>query len=626
MFDIHEELKKLPQNSGVYIMRDEKEEIIYVGKAINLRNRVRQYFQESSKKSQKTRNLVENIERFEYIITDTEVEALLLENNLIKKHQPKYNILLRDDKTYPHIKITLNEMYPRVFSTRNVKKDKAKYYGPYTSGLVVKETVELIHKIWKPRRCFRRFPQEMFKGRPCLDYHIEQCLGCCNEHITTEDYNKIINEIMMFLGGKHKEILAELKTNMQISAETMDFEKAAKYRDKINAIKTISEKQKVDNASDANQDIIAFAQNEEEALVQIFFIRGGKMTGREHFTLKGTQDMEKEDIITAFVEQFYSETSFIPKEIILENNVNNLDIVKMWLEHLRQASVSIIVPQKGEKLKLIKMAKQNAEITLTQFGEQIKREKQRTEGAVEAIQNALGIDFVINRIEAYDISNIQGFESVGSMVVFEEGRPKRNDYRKFKIKSVLGPNDYASIEEVLTRRFLRYKKELEELTGNNAKEMKFLKLPDIIFIDGGKGQVGSAKKVLKELNMDILVCGMVKDDKHRTRGLYFEGEEVNFSVTSEAFRLITKIQDEVHRFAIEYHKSLRSKAQVRSVLDDIKGIGATRRTALIKHFGDIEKIKRAEIEELKQAEGMNIKAAEAVYNFFRGKQSESENR
>ena len=617
MFNIAEELKKLPQKSGVYIMRNETDEIIYVGKAINLRNRVRQYFQESSKKILKVRNMVENIKMFEYIVTDTEVEALLLENNLIKKHKPRYNILLKDDKTYSHIKITVNEMYPRVFSTRIVKKDKAKYYGPYTSGLAIKEIIELIHKIWPLRRCFKTFPKEMFRERPCLNYHIGHCLGPCNNHISQEDYNKMISEIMLFLGGKHKDIIKALTTDMNEAAENMDFEKAAGYRDKINAIKKIAQKQKIDNASDSNQDIIAFAKNEDEALVQIFFIRGGKMTGREHFTLKGTDDMTKEDIMTAFIQQFYSETTFIPKEIILENDVNDFEIIKAWLERLRDAAVNIIVPKKGEKLKFVMMAKKNAELTLEQFGEQIKREKKRTQGALEEIQSALNISTKIKRIEAYDISNIQGFESVGSMVVFENGRPKRNDYRKFKIKSVVGPNDYASIEEVLTRRFLRFKKESQEADEKSQIEMKFLKLPDIIFVDGGKGQVSSVKRVLKNLEIDILVCGMVKDDKHRTRGLYFEGEEIVFKVSSEAFKLVTRIQDEVHRFAVEYHRKLRAKAQVKSVLDDIEGIGPTRRMALIRHFGDVEKIKLAQIDELKQAKGMNIKSAEAVYNFFR---------
>lgn len=620
MFNIQEELKKLPQKPGVYIMKDENEKIIYVGKAINLRNRVRQYFQESAGKMIKVQNMVNRIQSFEYIVVDSEMEALILENNLIKENRPKYNILLKDDKTYPYIKITINEMYPRIFITRKVIKDKAKYFGPYTNVGDINKTVALIYELWKVRRCSKKFPRDLNKGRPCLYYHMNQCEGPCNELVSAEEYNKMIQEIIQFLNGKYDSVISSLTKKMQEAAEEMDFEKAAEIRDKINAVKSLSETQKIDMANTEDQDYIAFARAEDEALAQVFFIRSGKMTGREHFMISGVLGMEREEVMAAFVKQFYTETSYIPKEIIIDTEIEDKEIISRWLSELKGSSVTFTVPQKGNKHKLVNLAYKNAVLTLEQFGEQIKRDGERTKGAIAEIEEALGIDIKINRIEAYDISNIQGYESVGSMIVFEGGKPKRSDYRKFKIKTVLGPNDYASMEEVIYRRFNRYKMETEN--SKKASEAgKFSSLPDIIFIDGGKGQVNAAIKALNDLHMKVEVCGMVKDDRHRTRGLYYKGEEIYLPYTGEGFKLITRIQDEVHRFAIEYHRKLRQKAQVKSVLDDIEGIGPTRRKELLKHFGSVEKIMEADKSELAKVDGMNIKAAESVYSFFRSRSS-----
>lgn len=614
IFDIREELKKLPEKPGVYIMKDVNDEIIYIGKAKILKNRVRQYFQNSSNNTLKVKNMVKHINHFEYIVTDTEVEALILENNLIKKNRPKYNIALKDDKTYPYIKVTVDEMFPRVFITRSHNKDKAKYFGPYTSGFAVKENIELIHKIWPLRRCLKKFPRDLNKERPCLNYHIGQCKAPCNNVISQEEYNKMIDSVIEFLNGKHSQIIKQLENEMSELSKNMEFEKAADIRDKIFAIKKLDEKQVLEGMSMEDRDFIAFARAHGEAVFQVFFIRNGKMTGREHFMINDTDDMTRSELMTDFVKQFYSGTPYIPKEIILQEDISDKDTIIKWLSQTKEQKVNIIVPKKGEKLRLLELAAKNAILTLEQFGEQIKREKRKTIGALNEIKEALNADFELNRIESFDVSNIQGFESVASMVVFEYGKPKRSDYRKFKIKSVLGPDDYGSMEEVITRRFLRYKNEIKNNTG---EEGKFNKLPDVIFMDGGKGQIHAAEKSIKNLDLNIPVCGMIKDDRHRTKGLIYNDNEIYLPANSEGFRLITRIQDEVHRFAIEYHRKLREKKQIKSILDDIEGIGETRRKALIKHFGDIEKIKRAEIEELKNVDTMNIKSAEAVYNFFR---------
>lgn len=617
MFDIKEELKKLPQKPGVYIMKDETDNIIYIGKAISLRNRVRQYFQSPKNQPLKVQKMVPNIREFEYIVTDSELEALILECNLIKKHRPKYNILLKDDKQYPYIKITINELYPRIFITRKREKDKAKYYGPFTAGISVKEFIELIHNLWPLRRCSKNLNTKL-NERPCLNYYIGNCKAPCNRMVTPQEYRVFVDNAINLLEGKYDDIMNSMKIKMNEAAENLEFERAADLRDKIKSIKRVSEKQKIVNSSMNDQDVIAFARYNDEALVQIFFVRNGKVIGREHFMLDNLDSMTRSEIMTEFIKEFYSNTTFIPKEILLQEQIQDKEIIQMWLSSLKEQKVYINVPQKGEKYELVELVAKNAMITLEQFGDKIKRENKKTMLALEQIQQALQIDTKLERIEAYDISNIQGFESVASMVVFESGNPKRSDYRKFKIKSVLGPNDYASMEEVITRRFTHALAEIEKLKSKNIdiSEGKFSKLPDIIFMDGGKGQINIAKNVLSQLNLNIPVCGMIKDDRHRTRGLIYEEQEINLASNSEGFKLITRIQDEVHRFAIEYHRSLRSSNQLHSVLDDIDNIGSVRRKALMKRFGSIEKIQQASMEELLDTDGMNKKSAESVYNFF----------
>ena len=615
MFDIPAELKKLPESPGVYIMRDKTDDIIYVGKAKILINRVRQYFQNSANHSLKVKQMVSNIDHFEYIVTGSEVEALILENNLIKKHNPKYNILLKDDKTYPYIKVTTNEMFPRVFVTRKLLKDKNKYFGPFTNSSAVKENIALIDKIWQVRRCSKVFPRDIGKGRPCLNYHIGQCKAVCTGKVSEEEYNKMIGEILDFLGGKTENVVKNLTSKMLKYSAEMEFEKAAEVRDTIESIKILNQKQIIENLHIDDRDVIGFARGIRECIMQIFFIRGGKITGREHFMLEECEDVEDKELMTQFVQQFYSGTPFIPKEVILQCEIDDFDLISQWLSEQKGQRVNVLVPQKGERKSLVLMAQNNAKIVLDKFGAEIRREHKRTKGALEEIQKALNIDFELNRIESYDISNTQGFESVASMVVFENGLPKRSDYRKFKIKTIIGPDDYGSMEEVITRRFTRY---INETSGDeNVKKAGFDKKPDMIFLDGGKGQISAVQKALTNLNLYVPVCGMVKDDRHRTRALMYNGEEIELPYTSEGFKLLTRIQDEVHRFAIEYHRKLREKKQVHSILDDISGIGSVRRKALMKHFGDINAIRRAEVEELQQVDGMNIKSAEAVYNFFR---------
>ena len=622
MFDIKEELKKLPQKPGVYIMKDSKDDIIYVGKAINLRNRVRQYFQNSANQTAKTKSMVPHIKEFEYIVNDSEMEALILECNLIKKHRPYYNIMLKDDKMYPYIKVTVNEDYPRIFVTRKYLKDKAKYYGPMTDVSAVRETIDTLYKLFPIRKCNRILPRDIGKERPCLNYHIGQCTAPCNDHISKEEYRKIIDDAMQFLEGKHETILKKMEQEMYEASENLDFEKAAMIRDKIKSVNIIAQKQKMANSSMGDSDIIAFARANMEALVQVFFIRGGKMTGREHFLINYFDGTTRSEVITEFVKQFYSGTAFVPKEIVLQEDIvaEEKEVIENWLSDMKGSKVSFVVPQKGEKHKIVELAAKNAILTLEQFGEKIKREQQKTKGAIEEIKTAIMFDGEINRIESYDISNTQGFESVGSMVVFENGKPKRSDYRKFKIKTVIGANDYASMEEVLRRRFSHALKEytkMEEEGHVNSEEGKFTKLPDLILMDGGKTQVSAAYNVLYEFGLNIPVCGMVKDDRHRTRGLLFNDNEIIMPTNSEGFKLVTRIQDEVHRFAIEYHRKLRDNKMVHSVLDDIKGIGATRRKALLRHFGDIESIKKAELDELQGVESMDKRSAEEVYNFFK---------
>lgn len=613
MFDIQEELKKLPQKPGVYLMKDENGHIIYVGKAVNLKNRVRQYFQSSRNQTAKTRSMVPNIREFEYIVTDSEMEALLLECNLIKKHHPYYNILLKDDKSYPYIKVTVQEMFPRIFITRRMEKDKAKYYGPFTDVLAAKETVETLHKLFPIRKCKKVFPRDIGKERPCLNHHIGQCIAPCSGRVSPEEYQVYIKDAMDFLEGKHHTIMKKMEQEMLTASENMEFERAAALRDKIAAIKSVAEKQKISNTGLGDADVIGFVRAYEECLVQVFFIRGGKMTGRENFTLTAFAEQSRAEILTAFVKQFYSGTAYIPKEIILQEGlvVEESDLIAEYLSERRGSRVTLTVPVKGEKHKLTELAHKNAMLIFEQFGEKLKREEQRTKGAMEELRQALSLPNELKRVEAYDISNTQGFESVGSMVVFEDGRAKNSDYRKFKIKTVVGANDYASMKEVITRRLSHAIKENTE-----GKTSSFTRLPDLILMDGGKTQVHAAEEVLLAFGMDIPVCGMVKDDRHRTRGLLFHEQEIKIPLTSEGFKLVTRIQDEVHRFAITYHRKLRDERNLHSVLDDIKGIGEVRRKALLRHFGSIERIATAEVADLLEVDGMTIPAAEQVYLFF----------
>ena len=613
MFDFSEELKKLPDKPGVYIMHNSSDEIIYVGKAVNLKNRVRQYFQNSKNKTAKTTALVSHIAYFEYIVTDSEMEALLLECNLIKEHRPKYNVMLKDDKTYPYIKVTVNEDYPRIFITRKYVKDKSRYFGPITDVTAAKETVELINKLFPIRKCRKSLPKEIGKERPCLNYHIGQCTAPCDNLISKEEYNKIVDEVLAVLEGKYDYIIKYLEELMYDASEKMDFEKAASYRDRIAGVKKIMEKQKITNSGAGDSDVIAFSRAMDEALVQVFFIRGGKLSGREHFLINAPDYIDRSGIMTQFVKQFYSGTAYIPKELILEEELvpEEEGAILELLESMRGSKVTITVPKKGEKHKMVELAAGNAAITFERIGERIKKEQRQTTGALQEIKEILGLDEIPYRIESYDISNTQGFESVGSMVVFENGKSKNSDYRKFRIKTVIGANDFASMEEVITRRLSHYAKEKNE---NGS----FARLPDLIMVDGGKTQIAAALNAMDNVGIYVPVCGMVKDDRHRTRGLLYNDEEKEIKPNSEGFKLITRIQDEVHRFAIEYHRKLRSERQVHSVLDDIEGIGPKRRKALMKRFGDIEAIKNAEVDELLEAEGMTIKAAESVYAFFRG--------
>ena len=617
MFDLQDELKKLPDLPGVYIMHDKSDAIIYIGKAISLRKRVRQYFQPSHNEGIKKKQMVEHIARFEYIITDSELEALVLECNLIKEHTPKYNTMLRDDKSYPYIRVTLGEDFPRVLFARQMKKDKSRYFGPYTSAGAVKDTIDLINKIYRLRTCNRILPRDIGLERACLNYHIHQCEAPCQGFISKEEYAKKIQGVLEFLNGNYGPVIRDLETKMNQASMDMEFEKAIEYRELLSSVKQIAQKQKMTHTDGEDKDIIALAADDVDAVVQVFFIRGGKLIGRDHFHVRVGTDETRGDILLTFIKQFYSGTPFIPREILLQEATQDHEILAEWLSKKRGAKVSIHTPQKGMKNKLVDLAARNAQMVLDQDREKIKREEGRTIGAVKEIEGLLGIKG-LNRMEAFDISNINGFETVGSMVVYEKGKPKRSDYRKFKLRTITGPDDYASMHEVLTRRFLHGMEEQKELETHNLPEEvgSFTRFPDIILMDGGRGQVNICLQVLEELGLDIPVCGMVKDDNHRTRGLYFNNVEIPIDRHGEGFKLITRIQDEAHRFAIEYHRSLRSKSQVKSVLDDIPGIGPTRRKALMKKFQSLENIRNASVEELLEAEGMNLRSAEAVYDFF----------
>lgn len=611
-FDIQEELKKLPGKPGVYIMHDETDAIIYVGKAISLKNRVRQYFQSSRNKGVKIEQMVTHIRRFEYIVTDSELEALVLECNLIKEHHPKYNTMLMDDKTYPFIKVSTNEPFPRVMLARKIAKDKAKYFGPYTSAGAVRDTIDLLHKLYHIRSCNRSLPRDIGKERPCLNYHIKQCDAPCQGYISQEEYGKAVAEVVRFLNGNFDGILKELEQKMQEASDALEFEKAIEYRELLNSVKKISQKQKITDSRGEDRDILAAATSGEDAVVQVFFIRGGRLIGRDHFYLRIVKGERIGNILDSFIKQYYGGTPFVPGELMVQEELEDAALIEEWLSVKRGGKVTIHVPKKGTKEKLVELAANNAQLVLSKDKERLKREEGRTIGAVKEIEKLLGVPN-ISRMEAYDISNTNGFESVGSMVVYDRGKPKRNDYRKFKIKGIEGADDYGSMREVLTRRFTHGLREREE-----SKELgSFIAFPDLILMDGGKGQVNIALEVLDSLHLQIPVCGMVKDDKHRTRGLYYQNEEIEIDRSSEAFRLITRIQDEAHRFAIEYHKQLRGKGQVHSILDDIDGIGETRRKALMRKYANLDEIKAASVEELAAIPSMNEKAAESVYKFFR---------
>ena len=605
MFDLEEELKKLPDKPGVYIMHDKIGTIIYVGKAVSLKNRVRQYFRPSTNHSAKIKRMVSKIDYFEYIITDSELEALVLECNLIKEHSPKYNTMLKDDKTYPFIKITTGEHFPRVLFSRKIVHGTGKYYGPYTSAGAVKDTIELLCKLYKIRTCNRKLPADQGRERPCLNYHIGQCSAPCQGYINEEDYRKSIESVMEFLDGDYSHILKSLTQQMQQASENMEFEEAAKYRDLIASVKQVAQKQKITMDDVTDRDVIAVACDGQDAVVQVFFVRSGKLLGRDHFHMSVAEGDTRGEILSQFIKQYYGGTPYIPNVVMIQEEIEDSDVISQWLSGIKKRKVNIITPKKGDKEKLVELAYRNAQMVLIQDGEKIKREQQRTVGAMEEIAGWIHLSGV-KRVEAYDISNTSGVESVGSMVVFQDGKPARNDYRKFKIKTVKGPDDYKSMKEVLTRRF---KRALESSAGFDI-------YPDLIMMDGGKGQVNIALEVLGELGLSIPVCGMVKDDNHNTRGLYYNNVEIPVDKRSEGFKLITRIQDEAHRFAIEYHRSLRSKAQVSSVLDGIDGVGPARRKALMKHFMEIEKIRHASVEELMEATGINRGVAENIYNYF----------
>lgn len=618
MFVIEEELKKLPRKPGVYIMRDKEDVILYVGKAVNLHNRVRSYFRENIGRGPAIDQMVSLIARFEYIVTDSELEALVLENNLIKENSPKYNTLLKDDKTYPYIKVTVGEDFPRILFSRQMKKDKSKYFGPYSSAAAVKDTIELLNKLFQLRTCNRSLPRDIGNDRPCLNYHIKQCLAPCQGYVSKEEYRKQVAGALDFLNGNYRVILKELETKMQEASAQLAFEDAARYRDLYNSVSQVSQKQKITDSDLEDKDIIALYQDEAEAVVQVFFVRGGKLIGREHYYMTHVEDNTKPQILEDFVKQFYAGTPFIPRELMLQYEIEDMPLIEKWLTQRRGGRVYVKVPKIGSKEKLVDLAAQNAKIVLNQDREKLKREEGRTIGAVKELASLLGIGKA-DRMEAFDISNISGFANVGSMVVFEKGKPKKSDYRKFKIKTVSGPDDYACMKEVLTRRFVHGMEESRELEEKELEKEygSFTRFPDLLLMDGGRGQVNIALSVLDELNVHIPVCGMVKDDNHRTRGLYFNNVELPIDTRSEGFKLITRIQDEAHRFAIEYHRSLRSKAQVQSSLDQIPGVGPARRKALMRHFKSMEEIKNADVETLSQVPEIPTHIAENIYRFFR---------
>ena len=617
MFEVEEELKKLPKNPGVYIMRDAADGILYVGKAKNLHNRVRSYFRENIGRGPAIDQMVKQIARFEYIITDSELEALVLENNLIKEHSPKYNTLLKDDKTYPYVKVTLGEAFPRILFSRTMKKDKSKYFGPYTSAAAVKDTIELLNKLYQLRTCNRNLPKDIGAERPCLNYHIKQCLAPCQGFVSQKEYRRQVEGAMEFLNGNYGPILKDLEQKMKAAAENLDFEEAASFRDLFQSVKSLAQKQKITDSGGEDKDVIATYQEGTEAVVQVFFVRDGKLLGREHYYMTHVSEGTEKETLRQFLQQFYAGTPFIPREIMLQYEVEDQELLEEWLSGRKGARVYLKVPKIGSKEKLVELAAQNAKLILSQDREHLKREEGRTIGAVKEIAEILGLPG-IERMEAFDISNTNGFENVASMVVFEKGKPKPSDYRKFRMKTVAGPDDYACMREAITRRFTHGLEEARELRakGMDEKLGSFTRFPDLLMMDGGRGQVNVALEVLGELGLTIPVCGMVKDDNHRTRGLYFDNVELPIDTHSEGFKLITRVQDEAHRFAIEYHRSLRGKTQVRSVLEEIPGIGPARRKALMRTFGSLEEIRNATIEELSAIPELNEKVAQEILAYF----------
>lgn len=621
-FDFSEELKKLPDEPGVYLMHDERDAIIYIGKAVNLKRRVRQYFRSGGDSRPKIAKMMPHVRRFEYIVTDSELEALVLENNLIKEHRPKYNTMLKDDKTYPYVKVTLGETYPRILLSRQMKKDKSRYFGPYTSAGAVRDTIELLCRLYRIRTCSRVLPRDEGKERACLNYHIHQCSAPCQGLINPEEYRKRVDQALAFLGGSHQPVIQKLEAQMQEAAEALDFEKAAELRDLTASVRAVAQKQKITSTDGEDRDIVAVAKDSQDAVVQVFFVRGGRLIGREHFHVTLGNEDDKSAVLSAFIRQYYAGTPYIPKEILLQAPVEDQPVVEHWLSEKLGSAVHLRVPKKGTREKLVELAASNARLVLTRDKEKIKREERRTIGAVKEVGQWLDLPG-ISRMEAYDISNTSGCESVGSMVVYEKGRPRRSEYRKFRIRTVTGPDDYASMREVLSRRFshgLREQKE-QRVQGNAEEVGRFSRFPDLILMDGGKGQVNVALEVLESLGLRIPVCGMVKDDYHRTRGLYYNNRKITPDKSSEGFRLITRMQDEAHRFAIEYHRSLRAGKQIHSILDDIPNIGPGRRKALMRQFASVEAIRQASVEELAQTPSMNQKAAQSVYAFFRAKEN-----
>lgn len=625
MFQVEEELKKLPKKPGVYLMHDQADTIIYVGKAINLYNRVRSYFREKVGRGPWIDKMISQIARFEYIVTDSELEALVLENNLIKEYNPKYNTLLKDGKTYPYIKVTVGEAFPRVLFSRQMKKDKSKYFGPFSSAAAVKDTIELINKLFLLRTCNRNLPRDMGAERPCLNHHIKQCLAPCQGYVSEEVYGRQVKQAIDFLNGNYQPVMKDLMDKMQKASENLEFEEAARYRDLLDSVRKVSEKQKITDSDQEDKDVIALAKDDRDCVVQVFFVRGGKMIGREHYYMTNVSDMPGGEILQEFIKQFYGGTPFIPRELFVQFDMEERELLEQWLTAIRGSRVYVRIPRKGMKEKLVELAAQNAKVVLNQDREKLKREEGRTIGAVKEIAALLNLEH-IERMEAFDISNINGFENVGSMVVYEKGRPKQSDYRKFRIKTVTGPDDYACMREVLTRRFTHGIEESRELAHKQIDREfgSFTKFPDLLLMDGGRGQVNIALEVLKDLNISLPVCGMVKDDFHRTRGLYFNNVELPIDTRSEGFKLITRIQDEAHRFAIEYHRSLHSKGQIKSSLDDIPGVGPARRKALMRHFDSIADIKSASVEQLSEIPEIPVHIAEGIYRFFRKEENTQE--